>query len=171
MDPFVAEIRIFAGNFAPQGWALCDGRLLPIQQNTTLFQLIGTTYGGDGISNFALPDLRGCSPMHQGQGPGLSHRDLGEHGGEEIVTLDLSQIPGHTHQMTASNGASAHTPKDNRLGESASAKIYGPPGNLVPMAAVAVSPTGASQPHNNRQPYLVLNFIIALQGLFPSRSN
>jgi microcystin-dependent protein len=169
MDQFVAEIRIFAGNFAPKGWAFCNGQLFPISQNTALFSLLGTTYGGNGTTDFALPDLRGCSPMHQGQGPGLTNRTLGEQGGEETVTLGLGQIPAHSHQLTASTGASTNTPGANVLGQSA-AKIYGPPGNLVPMAGVAVLPTGNSQPHDNRQPYLALNFIIALQGIFPARS-
>jgi microcystin-dependent protein len=169
MDQFIAEIRIFAGNFAPTGWAFCNGQLLPISQNTALFSLLGTTYGGDGISNFALPDLRGSSPMHQGPGLQLTSRSLGDQGGVETVTLNLGEIPSHSHQLTASDSASADTPASNVLGQS-TAKIYGPPGNLVPMAGASVLPTGGSQPHDNRQPYLVLNFIIATQGIFPSRS-
>jgi microcystin-dependent protein len=170
-NPFIAEIRIFAGNFAPNGWAFCNGQLFPISQNTALFSLLGTTYGGNGTTNFALPDLRGCSPMHQGQGPGLTNRTLGEQGGEETVTLNVGQLPAHSHPLTASTGASTNTPTNSVLGQSA-AKIYGPPGNLVPMAGVAVlpTPTGNSLPHDNRQPYLALNFIIALQGIFPPRS-
>jgi microcystin-dependent protein len=167
---FLAEIRIFPFNFAPKGWAFCDGQLLPISQNTALFSLLGTTYGGDGKSTFALPDLRGCSPMHPGPGPGLTPRSLGERGGEETVTLNLSQLPAHSHQLTASTGASSHTPQSNLLGQPASVQIYGPPGNLVPMAGAAVMPAGGTQPHDNRQPYLALNFIIALQGVFPARS-
>ena len=172
MDPFVAEIRIFPFNFAPRGWAFCNNQLLPISQNTALFSLLGTIYGGDGKSTFALPGLEGCAPMFWGQGPNGVQHFQGEQSGTETVTLDLGQIPAHTHQMTASQGASRHTPQGSVLG---SAKIYGPPGNLVPMAGAAVLPTGGlptgdTQAHDNRQPYLVLNFIIALQGVFPSSS-
>jgi microcystin-dependent protein len=167
-DAFVAEIRIFAGNFAPKGWAFCNGQLLPISQNTALFSLLGTFYGGDGQSTFGLPDLRGCSPMHPGQGPGLTLRSLGERGGEESVTLNLNQMPAHSHQLTASTSASTPSPANSVPG--AGSKIYGPANNLVPMAGTAVSSAGGSQPHDNRQPYLVLNFIIALQGIYPARS-
>jgi microcystin-dependent protein len=153
-DPFVAEIRIFPFNFAPKGWAFCDGQILPISQNTALFALLGTTYGGDGKSTFALPDLQGSTPMQQGQGPGLSLRDLGEIGGEQNVTLLQSEMPSHTHGVQA---AGAHD-------------VYaGPPPN-VNMSPLATSVTGGSLPHNNMMPYLGLNFCIALQGVFPPRT-
>jgi len=172
MDPFVAEIRIFPFNFAPKGWAFCDGQILPISQNTALFSLLGTTYGGNGTSNFALPNFQGVSPIHSGQGAGLSLRDLGETGGTETVTLLLSELPAHTHAANCNSGTGDQ---------------YGPPGNfwatdaggnneynaaLTPnmTMAAALGPTGGNQPHNNLQPYLVLNFCIALQGVFPPRS-
>lgn len=169
-DPFVAEIRIFGGNFAPRGWAFCDGQLLPISQNTALFSLLGTTYGGDGRTTFALPDLRGRSPLHQGQGPGLSSRQLGEPAGVENVTLTQSQIPVHTHALASGGAAVATNPGGNRFGQPASAKIYGPATSMVPMSAAAIGSAGQNQAHGNRQPYLVLSFIIALQGIFPPRS-
>ena len=172
-DPFVAEIRIFPFNFAPTGWAFCDGQLLPLSQNTALFSLLGTTYGGDGKSTFALPNLQGSAAMHTGQGPGLSLHDLGETGGAQSVTLLESEVPAHTHSLRAHDLdlGELTAPSANRsLAKSANATAYAPAANLVSMAAPALSPTGGSQPHNNMQPYLTLNFCIALQGVFPPRS-
>jgi len=167
MDPFLAEIRIFTGNFVPKGWALCNGQLMPISQNTALFSLLGTTYGGDGKANFALPDLQGRSPMHPGSGPGLTPRSLGESGGAESVALTLNEMPSHTHQLLAGGTATDTAPGGKVLGQP-SAKIYGPPGSALVMSAAAIGQMGG-QPHDNRQPYLTVNFIIALQGVFPSR--
>lgn len=171
-DPFVAEIRIFPFTFAPKGWAWCDGQLMPLSQNTALFSLLGTTYGGNGKSNFALPDLQGRAPMHPGQGPGLSLHDLGETGGSETVTLLESEIPAHAHQMGAQNvglGGVA-LPTGATLNRPASGNLFGPAGNLVPMSAQTLAPAGADTPHNNMQPYLTFYFAIALQGVFPPRS-
>jgi microcystin-dependent protein len=172
-DPFVAEIRIFPFNFAPKGWAWCNGQLLPLSQNTALFSLLGTTYGGDGKSNFALPDLEGSAPMHPGQGPGLSLYDLGQTGGSETVTLLQSEIPAHTHALQA-NAAPADlqlAAPDRVLGRSNGGNAYkAPPANLVPLSPTALPPTGGSQPHNNMQPYLTFYFNIALQGVFPPRT-
>jgi microcystin-dependent protein len=172
-DPFVAEIRIFPFNFAPKGWAFCDGQLLPLSQNTALFSLLGTTYGGDGKSTFALPDLRGQVPMHPGQGPGLSLRDLGESGGSATVTLLESEIPSHTHGVMASSGAGTTANPDGgawaqpRYGR-VTEKAYGTTINAS-MGANSTGITGGGQPHNNMQPYLTMNFCIALQGIFPPR--
>ena len=172
-DPFVAEIRIFPFNFAPTGWAKCNGQLLPLSQNTALFSLLGTTYGGNGKSNFALPDLQGNAPMHPGQGPGLSLHDLGETGGTQFVTLLESEIPAHTHTIRASSDdADLKSPTATRsLARSIGGSAYAP-GNspAAQMAAQTLSPAGGSLPHNNMQPYLTLNFCIALQGIFPPQS-
>lgn len=173
-DPFIAEIRIFPFNFAPKGWAWCNGQLMPLSQNTALFSLLGTTYGGDGKSNFALPDLRGCAPMHPGQGPGLSLRDLGETGGTEIVTLLDSELPAHSHTLRATTDpAELQAPGPTRsLARSQNANAYKAPAGqpLAPLSAQALSVTGGGQPHNNMQPYLTFYFNIALQGVFPPRS-
>jgi microcystin-dependent protein len=172
MDPFVAEIRIFPFNFAPKGWAWCDGQILPLSQNTALFSLLGTTYGGDGKSNFALPDLGGRAPMHPGQGPGLSLHDLGETGGTETVTLLESEMPAHAHTLMA-NGALGNrtTPQDNSLARASGAAPYAPAGTpTATLAAEALPPSGGDQPHNNLQPYLTCYFNIALQGVFPPRT-
>lgn len=171
-DPFVAEIRIFPFNFAPKGWAWCDGQLLPLSQNTALFSLLGTTYGGNGKSNFALPDLQGRAPMHPGQGPGLSLHDLGETGGSETVTLLESEIPAHSHALGAQNNplSSVATPAGNTLTRPASGNLYTAVNTPVSMAGEAISPAGGDQPHNNMQPYLTFYFNIALQGVFPPRS-
>jgi microcystin-dependent protein len=170
-DPFVAEIRIFPFNFAPRGWAWCDGQLLPLSQNTALFSLLGTTYGGDGKSTFALPDLQGRAPMHPGQGPGLSLHDLGETGGSETVTLLESEIPAHTHTLRASSDpANSRNPDGRALARTVGGFAYGSPASLVPLAPEAVTPAGGGQPHNNMQPYLTFYFCIALQGVFPPRS-
>jgi microcystin-dependent protein len=179
-DPFVAEIRIFAGNFAPTGWAMCDGQILSISQNTALFSLLGTTYGGNGQSTFALPDLQGRAPMHPGQNvPGLSDTFLGEEAGEEALTLLQTQIPAHTHDSPVpsfrsfgSDVGDNKTPtgliyaKDG-LGQTA---IFGTGASNTTMSPNMLQLTGGSLPHNNMQPYLVLNFIIALQGVFPPRN-
>jgi microcystin-dependent protein len=169
-DPFVAEIRIFPFTFAPTGWAFCNGQLLPISQNTALFSLLGTTYGGDGKSTFALPDLQGSAPMHPGQGPGLSLHDLGETGGTATVTLLQSEIPSHAHAANASQGDGIErTPKDQLLSTGIGISQYQAPGGLTSMAATSVTAAGGDQPHNNLQPYLTMNFNIALQGVFPPR--
>jgi microcystin-dependent protein len=168
-DPFIAEIRIVGFNFAPRGWATCDGQLLPISQNTALFSLLGTIYGGDGRTTFALPNLQGRAPIMWGQGPGLSPHDVGEVGGAAVVTLDGTQIPAHTHQLTANTApATSGTPAATQQLAAASTSMYGVPQNLVPMSGAAVSTVGG-QPHENRQPYLGTLFVIALQGIFPSR--
>ena len=173
MDPFVAEIRIFPFNFAPRGWAFCDGQILPLSQNTALFSLLGTTYGGNGQSDFALPNMQGNAPMHPGQGPGLSLHDLGETGGSETVTLLESEIPGHNHSIGAQNvplGGTA-SPAGNTFNRPASGNLYDNTNTrLVPLADQALAPAGGDQPHNNMQPYLTLNFCIALQGVYPPRT-
>jgi microcystin-dependent protein len=175
-DPFVAEIRIFPFNFAPKGWAFCDGQLLPISQNTALFSLLGTTYGGDGKSTFGLPDLQGRGPMHPGQGPGLSLHDLGEEGGSDTVTLLQSEIPVHAHQVGRSlnAGGDALTPVNNIWAQAPSGRgtlaIYHEAPPTGKMNPTAIGLTGADLPHNNMQPYLTLNFCIALQGIFPPRT-
>ena len=170
-EPFIAEIRIFAGNFAPRSWAFCDGQLLPISQNTALFSLIGTTYGGDGRTTTALPNLQGRAPMHPGRGPGLTARRLGEQGGTENVTLTEAQMPNHNHTLraTISRGGGS-TPTGNAFNASSGETAYHAPDNLTGMSSAMAANTGGSQTHNNTQPYLTLNFIIALQGLYPSRS-
>jgi microcystin-dependent protein len=172
-DPFVAEIRIFAGNFAPTGWAVCNGQLIPISQNTALFSLLGTMYGGDGKSTFALPDLQGSAPMFWGQGPGLSLRDQGEQSGTNTVTLLESEIPAHTHGLFATAGlAAGRDPTNNPLARSRNGTAYQSAVNasVVGMSPQVVSVNGSSFPHNNMQPYLCLTFIIAMQGIFPPRS-
>jgi len=175
MDPFVAEIRIFPFNFAPKGWAWCDGQLMPLSQNTALFSLLGTTYGGDGKSNFALPDLQGRAPMHPGQGPGLSLHDLGETGGSETVTLLESEIPSHAHTVRASNQqGDVQQPTNSTSVARPNGALPFVPGTPVPplvsMADQSLTPAGGDQPHNNLQPYLTLNFCIALQGVYPPRT-
>jgi microcystin-dependent protein len=169
-DPFVAEIRIFPFNFAPKGWAWCDGQLLPISQNTALFSLLGTTYGGNGKSNFALPDLQGRAPMHPGQGPGLSLHDLGETGGSDTVTLLESEIPAHSHGFSVSQGdASEQTPVGQRLATGIGIGQYGAVASLTQLSPQMLAPAGGDQPHNNLMPYLTFYFCIALQGVFPPR--
>lgn len=172
MDPFVAEIRIFPFNFPPRGWAWCDGQLLPLSQNTALFSLLGTTYGGNGKSNFALPDLQGRAPMHPGQGPGLSLHDLGETGGSETVSLLESEIPSHSHNLMASNQpAEDRAPADETLARSVGASLYQTTTTgLQPMSGNALAPAGGDQPHNNMQPYVTFYFNIALQGVYPPRT-
>ena len=172
MDPFVAEIRIFPFNFAPKGWAWCDGQLLPLSQNTALFSLLGTTYGGDGKSNFALPDLQGSAPMHPGQGPGLSLHDLGEASGSDTVSLLESEIPAHSHQLRADvlDIADTNVPSPNAsLALSSGGTLYQDAQNTS-LSPQALAPAGGDQPHNNMMPYLTLYFNIALQGVFPPRT-
>ncbi|MGZ5435475.1 MAG: phage tail protein [Pyrinomonadaceae bacterium] len=172
-DPFVAEIRMFAGNFAPKGWATCDGQLLPISQNTALFSLLGTYYGGDGKSTFALPNFQGSTPIGQGQGSGLSEYFLGQQGGSQFVTLLQSELPFHNHFIQAYTG----DPADSRnptptasLGTPSPGNFYNPTtASLATMAPQALSPAGSSLPHNNMMPYLTVTFILAMQGVFPQR--
>ena len=176
-EPFIAEIRIFAGNFAPRGWAFCDGQLLPISNNTALFSLIGTTYGGDGRTTTALPNLQGRAPMHPGRGPGLTSRRLGEKVGVETVTLAEAQIPSHSHTARAVGNMAGTTPLPTNTtswaedgGQAGPTYHTVPSTNIVDMASEALATTGGGQAHTNIQPLLTLNFIIALQGLYPSRS-
>jgi microcystin-dependent protein len=172
-NPFVAEIRIFAGNFAPRGWALCDGQILAISQNTALFSLIGTFYGGNGTSTFGLPNLQGSAPLGAGNGAGLTPRVIGEIGGEANVTLLSSQMPGHTHIPSCSAGAGTEIPPAGAVWAEAAAtrgiKAYASSANTT-MAPQAIGAVGGNLPHNNLPPYQVLTFIIALQGIFPARN-
>ncbi len=163
-QPYVGEIRMFAGNFAPAGWMFCEGQLLPISENETLFQLIGTTYGGDGESTFALPDLRGRIPVHQGNG-----FILAETGGAEEITLTVQQIPAHSHPfLVTTNLATLPSPQDHMLAKSTAANIYREGTAASPLNPGSIGPTGGSQPHTNFQPYLCVDFIISLFGIFPS---
>jgi microcystin-dependent protein len=167
-DPFVAEIRMFPFSFAPKGWAFCNGQLMPISQNTALFSLLGTNYGGDGKSTFGLPDLQGSAPMQQGQGQGLSDRVLGEMSGVETITLLVAEMPLHTHQVTTTNEDGNNTQPATRYYGRGNA-MYSPTATLGTMAIQTLSPAGGGLPHSNLQPYLTLNFCIALQGVFPAR--
>ena len=169
--PFVGEVRLFAGSFAPSGWALCNGQLLPIAQNTALFSLLGTAYGGNGVNTFALPDFRGRVPLHAGQGPGLASYDRGEVGGVEATALLTSEMPSHTHTL---NGSSA-----NGVSDAAASNVPARAPSAIPqyaaaadanLAGGAVASSGGGQPHNTMQPYITLNFIIALTGIFPQQS-
>lgn len=174
-DPFVAEIRIFPFNFAPRGWAWCNGQLLPISQNTALFSLLGTTYGGDGRSTFALPNLQGSAAMFWGQGPGLSLRDLGEIGGSQSVTLITSEMPAHTHTANGKTAGGTASPTNMVWGTSNAAKVaanfYAPAAPApVNMNAAALANAGGNLPHNNMMPYTTFYFNIAMQGVFPPRS-
>lgn len=166
-EPFLSEVRIMSFSFAPKGWALCNGQLLPINQNQGLFSLLGTTFGGDGRVNFALPDLRGRVPIHVGGG-----HTLGERGGEQAHTLSIAELPAHTHAAAATRArATTGTPgSDKLLAQSRGASLYAAASNLVAMAPNAVASIGGSQPHLNMQPFLALNFCIALQGIFPSQN-
>ena len=172
-DQFLAEIRIFPFNFPPTGWAFCDGQIMPISQNTALFSLLGTMYGGDGKSTYALPNLQGSAPMQSGQGPGLSDRVVGETGGSDFVTLIETEIPAHSHGLMAQNtplGGSV-LPEGNTLNRPASGFLYDATNvNPAMMAPETLAPSGGDLPHNNMMPYLTLNFCIALQGIFPSRA-
>lgn len=168
-EPFLAEIRMVSFNFAPKGWALCNGALMPINQNQALFSLLGTTYGGDGRTTFGLPDLRGRTPTHMGSG-----LTLGERGGEQNHTVTISELPQHNHFLNAvtTNTNNVNTPSGNHLATSAPAEVYNSAGNpqLVTLSPGTISSTGGSQPHNNMQPYLVIGFCIALQGIYPSQN-
>ena len=179
-EPFLSEIKIVSFNFPPKGWALCNGQLLPINQNQALFALLGTTYGGNGQTNFALPNLRGRIPIHFGNG-----HDLGEAAGSTAVTVNIQQLPTHTHLVSATSAIPTATavnaaPGNAKVfaqgnaslqgGQTAQVSVYGDPNSLTTLVPAAVSSIGGSQPHNNMMPYLVLNFIIALQGIFPSRN-
>ena len=169
--PFIGEIRLFAGNFAPRGYAVCFGQLLPISQYDALFALIGTTYGGDGQTTFALPDLQGRVPVHQGQGLGLTSYIMGERYGTETVTLTSGQLPVHSHaQQASANAVNAGSGPSAVLGTSTTTAFYGSGAPQVTMAAAAVDAAGGGQPHNNMAPYLGLNFIIAVEGIFPARN-
>ena len=164
-EPFLSEIKVVSFNFPPKGWALCNGQFLPINQNQALFALLGTTYGGNGQTTFALPNLRGRTPIHFGNG-----HDLGEAAGSTAVTVNIQQLPTHTHTVNVNSAAgTAATPLNTILSKS-SANLYTPPGPMVAMNVNSTTSAGGSQPHNNMMPYLTLNFIIALQGIFPSRN-
>jgi microcystin-dependent protein len=171
-EPFTAEIRIFAGNFAPRGWAFCNGQLLPVAQNTALFSLIGTTYGGDGRTTTALPNLQGRAPMHPGRGPGLTDRRLGQRGGVETVTVSEAQMPTHNHSVMASpNPGSVFAPSNTTaLARAVGGAAYKDASPNASFAEGSLLSTGGSQPHNNLQPFMAINYIIALVGLYPSRS-
>lgn len=167
-QPYVGEIRMFAGNFPPVGWLFCDGQLLPISENETLFQLIGTTYGGDGESTFALPNLQSRVPIHQGTGPAGTTYVLGEMAGVEEVTLTIQQIPNHTHPMTGSSALASQRQPVGASPAQTTGQVYASRFTAVAASPQAISPVGGSQPHTNLQPYLCINFIISLFGLFPS---
>jgi microcystin-dependent protein len=170
-EPFLGEISIVGFNFAPQGWAFCNGQILAISQNTALFSLLGTTYGGDGITTFALPDLRGRVAIHMGQGPGLSSYVEGQIGGTETTTLLVAQMPAHSHAaMADATNGSSDTPTGLVVARNAAGVPQYGSNPTVALAPQAIGSTGGTQPHNNLQPYLTLNFIIALSGIFPSRS-
>jgi microcystin-dependent protein len=171
--PYIGEIRMFAGNFAPAGWMFCEGQLLPISNYETLFNLIGTTYGGDGQNTFGLPDLRGRVPIHQGTGPGLPPVNLAQTGGSPTVTITVSTMASHSHPYVASTTLSAQggaSPQGNVVAQSSTAKMYIAANPTADLAANAIGNTGGSQPHENMQPYLCVDFIIALFGVFPSQT-
>ncbi|MGD2115233.1 MAG: tail fiber protein [Acidobacteriota bacterium] len=170
-EPFVGEIRMFAGNFAPRGWAFCDGQLLAVSQNDALFSLLGTIYGGDGRTTFGLPDLRGRIPIHAGHGPGLSERRLGAKGGAEKVTLTVNQLPSHTHgPIRASGNPATEAQPENRVLARSVVDIYidGEPGD-TPLSSSSITNVGGSRSHTNLMPFLCIHFIIALVGIYPSR--
>ena len=170
-QPFIGQIMVFAGNFAPQGWAQCNGQLMPISQYDALFSLIGTTYGGDGQTTFALPDLRSRVPIHQGQGPGLSGYVIGQNGGAEAVTLLTTQLPVHTHPAMGNSDAGTNTDPTGGVWASGSTSTYiaGASANTN-MNPTSISGSGGGQPHDNMLPFLTLNFCIALEGIYPSQS-
>lgn len=169
MEPFIGQIIMFAGNFAPRGWAMCDGQLMPITQNTALFSILGTTYGGDGRVNFGLPDLRGRFPLHPGSGPGLSPRWPGESGGVESVTIHPSQMPAHNHGISAAQTAgNVHQPGGNFLA-AAPGESYATGGATSALNATSVAFSGGNEPHENMPPYMCIHFIICLEGIYPSR--
>lgn len=168
-NPYVGEIRLFGGNFPPRDWAFCDGSLLPISGFETLFQLIGTTYGGDGQTTFGLPDLRGRAPLHQGQGPGLSNYVIGQSGGTESVTIGATQMPAHRHLMRASTAAATGAAGPTGVLAAPSVAMYDNANvPTIAMAGAAITPVGAGQPHENMAPFLAVNYIISLFGIFPS---
>ncbi len=170
-EPFVGEIRMFAGNFAPRGWAFCDGQLLAVSQNDALFSLLGTIYGGDGRTTFGLPDVRGRIPIHAGSGPGLSPRRLGAKAGEENVTLTVNQLPSHTHQLKATNDvANEIGPSSTRVtGQTGTFDLYQSAAPAAAMSTASITSIGGSRSHTNLQPFLCIHFIIALFGIYPSR--
>ncbi|HEY1751147.1 MAG TPA: tail fiber protein [Caulobacteraceae bacterium] len=177
-NPFLGEVKMFAGNFAPRNFSLCNGQILPIAQFTALFSLLGTNFGGNGSSNFGLPNFEGLSPMSQGTGPGLTQRDVGEFGGTENVTLLLTEIPSHNHswqvgeEVTAGSGTNAPT-TSTYVGEATPSKIYAPLSGspqMVSLATNMIQAAGSGLPHSNQQPYLVVSFIIAMAGIFPQRN-
>jgi microcystin-dependent protein len=173
MDPFIGEIKLFSGDFTPRGWAFCEGQLLRISDNTPLFSIIGTLYGGDGRITFALPDLRGRVPVHSGTGPGLSTYNQGDRGGVETVPLTLQQLPPHNHSLNANtaNGNTSDTPGASLADTRGTDRDYMSSGEVnTQMSAQSIGITGGGQPHENRQPYLAISFIIALEGIFPTRS-
>jgi len=172
MNPFLAEIIMFGGNFAPRGWAFCDGQLLPISQYSALFSILGTTFGGDGRTTFALPDMRGRVPVHPGNGPGLTDRRLGQKSGSETVTLTVSQIPSHNHTIGATEEDGNTNEANNHILANSQVNMYynGEPEGGIALRSNSVRNTGGGQSHNNMQPFLCVNFIIALQGIFPSRN-
>jgi len=170
-DPFIGEIRMFAGNFAPRGWAFCDGQLLAVSQNDALFSLFGTVYGGDGRTTFGLPELRGRIPIHAGSGPGLTTRRLGAKGGAETVTLTTNQLAGHSHTLRASGDiAGSASPQDSLLAKSTNIDLYSGDSPDVSLASSSIGNVGGSQDHANLMPYLCVHFIVSLFGIYPSRN-
>lgn len=167
-QPYIGEIRMFAGNFAPAGWMFCDGQLLPISENDALFALIGTTYGGDGQTTFALPDLRGRTPLHAGTGPGLTPRLFSSSGGTEAETLTVNQIPSHNHVLQGTTSDAVTNVPNGKMFAASFDPVYAQPGGLTPFAPQAIGQAGGSQPHENMQPFQCVNFIISLFGIFPS---
>jgi microcystin-dependent protein len=171
IDPFIGTVMGFGGNFPPRGWATCSGQILSIAQNTALFSLLGTTYGGNGQTTFALPDLRGRIPIHMGQGPGLTNRNLGETGGTPTVTLNILQLPAHSHSVNVNAGlAVSPNPANNFFAATPAFNQYADPVGNTNLNASAISSVGGSQPHENMQPYLALTYVIAIEGVFPSRN-
>jgi microcystin-dependent protein len=169
-EPFVGEIRMFAGNFAPRGWAFCDGQLLAVSQNDALFSLFGTTYGGDGRTTFGLPDMRGRVPIHAGAGPGLTNRRLGAKGGSEKVTLTVNQMPSHTHQLKASTQTADDAAPGGKVTAQSDTRLYINDTPVVAMNGASITNVGGSGSHDNMIPFLCIHFIVALFGVYPSRS-
>ena len=170
-EPYIGQIKLFAGNFAPRGWAFCDGQLLAVSNNDALFSLLGTIYGGDGRTTFGLPDLRGRIPVHQGDGPGLSNRRIGSKAGEESVTLTTNQLPPHSHTANAFNGGNSSSPENNFWGTDPGGQsgMYNPAADQT-MSSEIITETGGNGSHTNLQPTLCINYIIALTGIYPSRT-